>query len=336
MAVKYLFILSCLAGCSDKTPIESSMEKYAARMANVLEIESINIKYPNLSTNSDRLPRKADMTSVTSDPISLITLSKLNQCGLGSIIAERNTTLGKTQLPSSRLIWESKFLQQLNYCSKQSLEESISLTITDILLSKNTSWESQWSFFVQQSDAIRQSLQQNVKLIQGQNDGIASTVAALNYIHKLNTFHINNEHSISTSELESHLQNLQIHKLPAAVWRTQRYVEDNLRQLTHWLENNINLETCSSDKQFQQKAIYLRNVFELFFVTEIQPIASALNNYLYQINPIVNTLVKHQAINQQFSNWVSKRADDSSYKQSFQTHIDFWQRFFKACEFSVN
>jgi hypothetical protein len=336
--MKYKFLIFIIAlnllGCSKRSELETSFSTYANRMANVLGVEPVTLIKPTLSSPDNKLPRKADIDAPHNETISLITLAKLNQCGLGPLIAEKNTSLGKAQLPSTRFIWEVRFHRQLTYCTKQPLDQVTKALVGDILKAKINSWDNQWAYFIQTSDAIRQSFQQNVSLINGENDGIADTMASLKYLKSLQKVHFQHEESQPLDNLENHLKNLGNYKLPAATWRTQQYVAKNLNLLTDWLNQNINTETCTRDMRFNTKAKYLRNVFELFFVEEIQPTTSILNNYLYKINPAVSELVQSDVINKQFSNWVMANANEEQYKTSMQQHIAFWQKFFKACNFS--
>lgn len=322
-----------LSSCTHQSKIEASFTKYADRMANILDVPPASLISPALSSPDDTLPRKVDLNRKNNETISLITLARLNQCGLGPLIAERNTSLGKTQLPSTRLAWEANFLKQLNYCSGQSLDETTKAVIADMLRTKTNNWENQWSQFIQTSVPVRQSLQQNVPFIQGENDGLADTMASLKFLYSLGVYS-NNESNKSRSELERHLQNLNRYKLPASAWRTKKYVGDNLTILTNWLTLHVDMETCATDYKFNEKAEYLRNVFELFFVNEIQPITGKLNSYLYNINPVIQEVIRRESIDPQFRAWVQKKMNDEDYKNSMQQHVKYWQKLFKVCEFS--
>ncbi|TDF41580.1 DUF3080 family protein [Alteromonadaceae bacterium M269] len=323
-----------LLGCSQQTELESSLETYAKRMANILEVDAIEIETPTLSRPKDALPRKVDIPEIKSESISLITLSKLNQCGLGPLIAQRNTSLGKVQLPSTRLKWEYEFSLQLKTCSQQELEPSVQALITEIAQNKENLWQPLWGYFFQTSEPIRQAFQQNLPLIQGSNDGLLETKAALDYLKTLKATTQESNSTININELENHLQQLSIYKLPAATWRTQLFLERNLNSLTQWLKNNFDLQQCNNNPASQQKAKYLRNVFELFFINKIQPIGSTLNSYIYEINPATETLIESESITPEFKEWIRDKSDSENYRQAMREHINYWQQLFKSCEFS--
>ena len=100
-----------LLGCFGGSTVKQSIDDYAARLSRVLDTplpDSFNDKI------TTPLPKLADSATlkqaIEGVNINLREFYALQDCELGTVVAERNTSLGKSQLPSQRLVYESKLL----------------------------------------------------------------------------------------------------------------------------------------------------------------------------------------------------------------------------------
>ena len=87
-----------------------------------------------------------------------------------------------------------------------------------------------------------------------------------------------NENLIDSSELEQQLQIIRSARLPATLWHTQQTLTQNLSLLTNMLSTELDAVSCPEGRA-SDKAKILRNVFYLFFIEEIQPVGSLVNQY---------------------------------------------------------
>ena len=98
------------------------MQDYQQRMATVLKkdkpafIVSNLPPYPSLKTLEG---------GVNETSIKLTEFYQLQHCHLATLIAERNTSLGKLQLPSIRFHYEKQLIQGLQECIKQTNEPEL-------------------------------------------------------------------------------------------------------------------------------------------------------------------------------------------------------------------
>jgi hypothetical protein len=104
-----------------------------------------------------------------------------------------------------------------------------------------------------------------------------------------------------------------------------------------WLEHNIELMQCPSGKSSKQVE-YISNVFQLFFIEKIQPIATKLNHYQYQLSPIFESLATHKETDTLIKTLLLTHSQQKfeDYQMAMQKHIQFWQKLYKRCGISPN
>jgi DNA/RNA-binding domain of Phe-tRNA-synthetase-like protein len=78
---------------------------------------------------------------------------------------------------------------------------------------------------------------------------------------------------------------------------------------------------------------YLTNVFQRYFIEKIQPIASQMNHYQYQLSPIFEKMLSHPNLSPNFKQYInqSNQQGFKNYQVAMQQHIHFWQDLFKRC-----
>jgi hypothetical protein len=143
---------------------------------------------------------------------------------------------------------------------------------------------------------------------------------------------IDQNKEISSTELEQSLKNLMNNPLPAKLWLSQLTLNENLNRTTEWLEQHTSSLQCSGSAT-GKKMEYLTNVFQQFFIEKIQPIASQINHYQYQLSPIFEKLVTHPNLSPSFKEYINNfnQQGFENYQTTMQQHIRFWQDLFKRC-----
>ena len=357
-----------LLGCFGGSTVKQSIDDYAARLSRVLDTplpDSFNDKI------TTPLPKLADSATlkhaIEGVNINLREFYALQDCELGTVVAERNTSLGKSQLPSQRLVYESKLLNVLKSCEAALTKENESNQRNAALAATIASWREQktqdysktWANLVQGSQELRLALNTPERLFSVENNKDAlSSVNALYYINSLSnkglllsdmyssntassdteteaTNENNSESIIESSELEQQLKIIRSARLPATLWHTQQTLTQNLSLLTNMLETELDAVSCPEGRA-SDKAKILRNVFYLFFIEEIQPVGSLVNQYHYKLAPLWEDWLAQPSLHEEFKRYIRQQSQDgfNQYSSVMKAHVNLWQGFLGRCNLS--
>ena len=357
-----------LLGCFGGSTVKQSIDDYAARLSRVLDTplpDSFNDKI------TTPLPKLADSATlkhaIEGVNINLREFYALQDCELGTVVAERNTSLGKSQLPSQRLVYESKLLNVLKSCEAALTKENESNQRNATLAATIASWREQktqnysktWANLVQGSQELRLALNTPERLFSVENNKDAlSSVNALYYINSLSNKEVllsdmyfsntapsdteteatnenNSESIIESSELEQQLKIIRSARLPATLWHTQQTLTQNLSLLTNMLETELDAVSCPEGRA-SDKAKILRNVFYLFFIEEIQPVGSLVNQYHYKLAPLWEDWLAQPSLHEEFKRYIRQQSQDgfNQYSSVMKAHVNLWQGFLGRCNLS--
>jgi len=360
--------LFALLGCFGGSTVKQSIDDYAARLSRVLDTplpDSFNDKI------TTPLPKLADSATlkhaIEGVNINLREFYALQDCELGTVVAERNTSLGKSQLPSQRLVYESKLLNVLRSCEAALTKENESNQRNAALAATISSWREQktqdysktWANLVQGSQELRLALNTPERLFSVENNRDAlSSVNALYYINSLSNKELllsdmyssntassdteteasnenNSESIIESSELEQQLKIIRSARLPATLWHTQQTLTQNLSLLTNMLETELDAVSCPEGRA-SDKAKILRNVFYLFFIEEIQPVGSLVNQYHYKLAPLWEDWLAQPSLHEEFKRYIRQQSQDgfNQYSSAMKAHVKLWQGFLGRCNLS--
>ncbi len=357
-----------LLGCFGGSTVKQSIDDYAARLSRVLDTplpDSFNDKI------TTPLPKLADSATlkhaIEGVNINLREFYALQDCELGTVVAERNTSLGKSQLPSQRLVYESNLLNVLKSCEAALTKENESNQRNAALAATISSWREQktqdysktWANLVQGSQELRLALNTPERLFSVENNkDTLSSVNALYYINSLSNKEVllsdmyfsntapsdteteatnenNSESIIESSELEQQLKIIRSARLPATLWHTQQTLTQNLSLLTDMLETELDAVSCPECRA-SDKAKILRNVFYLFFIEEIQPVGSLVNQYHYKLAPLWEDWLAQPSLHEEFKRYIRQQSQDgfNQYSSAMKAHVNLWQGFLGRCNLS--
>ncbi len=377
-----------LQGCFGAPSIDDTMDEYTTRLFRVLDKPFSENEPPltarrNLVLPSQTYPTLFELgNNVTTLNINIREFYAIQDCELGRIVAERNTALGKTQLPSQRLQYEHRVLNALANCEARlkATDNPIASTVAEWRKQKQAQYQSVWANVVQTSTEMKLGLSMaGAPLQASENKDAKASVNALNFINglaktlkhesvvegKLQATHesagdgsvanasfeganfeganivektdkVNVEVSASDSgELEQQLQIIASSRLPAKLWQTQAILHNRLVSLNQVLAPALNSVQCKNGVT-SDKATILRNVFYLYFIEEIQPIASTLNSYHYQLQPLWKQWAENAALSAPFKAHIRTHAVDNfvQYSATMKAHVSLWQDFLGRCNLS--
>ena len=320
-----LFAMIFVLGCESSHSLQKHLKEYQQRMANVLDIDSQD----RFSISLPPYPPLKDLKqNIPATSIKLFEFYNLQHCRLYTLVAERNTSLGNLQLPSTRYIYERHLIDALQQCLNDTTDSKLREKLERWLQAKTQQLPMVWADLIQLSSELKKGFSANFALVEGnERDGLSQTQEALNYL-----IQVNQNEQVKSAELEQHLQNLMNNPLPAKLWLSQLTLAEHLNHSTEWLsQHTIDLQCSGSGSK--KKMEYLTNVFQQFFIEKIQPIASQINHYQYQLSPMFEKMLVHPNLSPKFKHYINTTNQQGfeNYQIAMQQHIQFWQDFFKRC-----
>lgn len=320
-----------VVSCVPVENIDDDLSEYSNRLSRVL-----NTPLPTPDgAYSLNYPTRSDLTSTSTEiTINLKEFYAIQHCELGSLVAERNTTLGKIQLPSQRLVYEHQLLNALTQCKERLGDSNLQLahTITQWQTIKHKQYLQAWRNIIQKSQAMKLGLSvPGVLLSANNNQDANSAINALYYLNSLTS----PLSPLVSGTLEAQLQLVESSRLPAKLWATQQVLSASLSSLTTALRPALEQIPCANGMP-SEKAKILRNVFYLFFIKKIQPIGSELNQYHYKLAPLWQQWMTNNALSPTFKQYIRMHSVNhfSHYQQNMSEHVALWQQFLARCHLS--
>jgi hypothetical protein len=328
---KHLSVLSLIAwliACQPTEQLSHDLQDYQQRMARILKQDKPTFIFSHLPA----YPLLKELeTTPTHTSIKLSEFYQLQHCQLATLVAERNTVLGKLQQPSTRFIYEKQLIQGLQECLQQTQTVELKDKLQAWLEIKQQTLPDVWADMLQKSAEMRKALSSNKGFITGDTeDGLSETLSALYFLMASEQ-----QDNVDSRQLEQHLYNLAQFALPATLWRSQNLVTENIQTTTRWLKQNGAAEFCHKTKKHKdaKDVEYLSNVFQMLFIKKIQPVATQINHYHYKLSPLLDLLLSHPSLSPSFKHYLSLQHQQgfTNYQVVMREHIELWQGIFKQC-----
>lgn len=217
-----LLALSGLAGCSGDDP-EQFWSDYHQRLSAQLDLPEIERRDP---PNIGELPARDSLTlAVPEVRASLLNVYALRQCGIASLIADRNNALGLIAAPSQQWLYERALWQRLSGCWETDVPDQLnddnyarlrSLTLEKSDVMPDISWNA-----VVESSEWRDSFARASQPVMAIDDDVLEEqLAALEYLYQMTLHQFDRDWKQDSGRLEGHLQVLQQRPLTAEFLRT--------------------------------------------------------------------------------------------------------------------
>lgn len=321
--------LILLCGCDlFSSNIESDIEEYSTRLERVLSIRADNLAETSLS---DYPPKRELYQDVASVDINLTEFYTLQQCELGTLVAERNTVLGKQRDVAARFHYETQIAKALGDCSRlvEQSDPALAMMLMEWQETKLSQRKNHWANLIQTSNEIQLAMTLSPHFIQQeQNNDALAAINALGYLSQLDT-----EPHGSLASLNRQLKILESSRLPAKIWRTQQTITAGLNSLTPALARTFNNINCQKDSETVTIA---RNVFYLYFIERVQPVGSVINNFHYKMSDAMERLLLADALDNRYKNFLQKHHQDGfeAYQLALKNHVEVWQGMLSQCGLS--
>lgn len=304
--------------------------EYRERLTNVLGNDSIA---PFGAFEFIKLPRYRENDN--QQRIELKRFYQLPECGIKTIIAERNTSLGKLSSPSNRLHYEITLQQALAKClAIVSSEESVN--IKELQWKKLGTLKMAVSQLLNGSMDIRNSISSPGLFIDEEAAYGTSSVAWQDLLSQLQPLLANNINDTDItridwqhSRLERNLRSLAEEKLVSRLINTFAVFNHHLPVVTAGLVETQRALQCHNPKTKQQIE-YVGNISQLFFIKKLQPIVSKANDSYYKIMATLKALYQQSGpVNDYFERYLHQAFIE--LKANLQAHVAALQALREGC-----
>lgn len=318
-----LFSLVCIVGCSPK-PSDINRE-YQNRLAHVLAI-SIKEYKPAPFPTFEKTTLPSPIT------ISILELGQLDHCKLSQLIASHNNQLGKTAYPSELLKYQLAFVKQLTHCTETLSDEDNALKQT-LLASFAQKQQALPAYFDNMVSAEREFLAQfrltAAEFSSNDNQDVQQAFSALAYFTNLKQQLLTQtyediDESLITASLQALNNNTAI---PAILSSSLRQINFN-NSATAALQTLDLTSLCNNP----EKAQIASNVFQKFFIKQLQPYQAALTSNLESLSPRLYFLLNEQPKLNFLFDSEHPNALLNQLKASAKQHVGWWQKFYQTCK----
>jgi hypothetical protein len=325
----FISLMLLLQSCQRHQLLPNALEDYSERMYKVLDIEETDIptfatlEFPDKQTFAINIPKLN---------IKMREFYAIEDCAIKQLIAQRNTALGKIQLPSVRLNYEWILIDHLQKCIESNSTKSNEAQVEkmqDWLHQKKAIFPLVWANMVTQSNEFYLGISASPGFIDGnENDNFTDGLFDLK-----NLIAVRDDPAANIAAMEASLQSIQKHRVYVRLWRSQVLLRNYLNQMTADISHWASSFTCETNKDRAKLAI-IRNVFTLFFIQNVQAIGAQINHYHYALKPEFLRLINDDNLPNIFTLTISKynQSEFDEYQEAMLTHVKMWQGIFKKCD----
>jgi len=333
LPLNWLLAACCmvLLGCSEQ-PSEAN-KTYLSRLSNTLQAPEPHTK--PLQQLALVKPVEALQPAIK---IGITELAGISQCKLNVLISEHNNQLGKTATAASQLKYQIDFIQSaqncLNTLDKQS---NVHSKITAAKNQKQTQLTHYFNNVLYSEPELSSTWQLTGQELSTQPAGFSDTVEALKKLttikHQIET---KKSMAINSDDILSALEPLNRYKFDQQLIQAAREQISLNHTATQFVNSLVVEDICPKGKNKQQAKI-VSNIFNKYYLKQIQPYQAQLSGYLETLQPLYMQLWFNQAVS---SEAVNALLDPNSnnllaqLKASAKEHVIWWQKFYKTCEIS--
>lgn len=339
-------LCSIISGCGQSRSPEKFFNQLLERISNVTEISAHPME---ISQSLPYYPRPREITLPVEDiRVGFSTYIGLGRCGLVGEISARNSSLGKLQAPTARLLYERRFLRQIKGCIqdlRQSNDQDQKRFLGEVehIAERKTSllptifWNATFG-----SPEFRTFLGIHQDSLPMQSD-ISSTelVSAVRFISAQGLELELDQDSVDQSDLESQYFLLQSSRLIGQLLQAMLVATDYMHKGSELLESAAEQKKLCPLGRKTIKGDYLFNVFQKFYIGEAQPYLSLIHTRARPLVEAIHQLVKEERVEiptsfetyyDQTLNPESEGSVWNNFNRALSRHTLAWQSVLKQCE----
>ncbi|MBZ9611778.1 DUF3080 family protein [Rheinheimera maricola] len=318
-----LSLLACSGNNGDKV-----FKNYQQRLARVLDTDLAAITVPPAAALAEPRDIKQALPDLRLDLTDTFTTRR---CGLDTLIGERNSSLGRVYSASKQLSYELRFLSQLQRCLSLSWDNSALLSeLQQVYQHKQASVHIAFNNMLLTDDTLRKQLfgvRDSLPLsdVAGQSE----TWQALTELSLLQQFiGEQNWQAAAAVDIEQQLQLLYQYNFIGRLQHSLRLSSHQLMQLNLMLASVKPEQLCQPRPDKQQLEI-LGNIFNKYFIAQVQQYTVNLERYQQQLWPLLETLYRdtplQPALQQRFA------GNYQQMRRELSQHVTWWQSLNRHC-----
>ncbi|KTF08869.1 DUF3080 family protein [Pseudoalteromonas sp. 10-33] len=271
--------------------------------------------------------------------LGIVELAGISSCNLNVVISEHNNQLGKTATAAGRLKYQIDFIQHANSCLA-SLEKS-SATYKKIREAKNQKQANLLHYFnaaLIEEPELNRIWSLTASELSKEPAGFSDTIEAMQKLTAIKAQLAQSQFDeINADAIYQALETLNKYRFNQSLIKSVRQ-QIRLNQSATNLVENIDLNTLCPKNKNKNKAKIMNNIFQKYYLSQIQPYQAQLIGFLEVLQPLLNQVwykepVTTDAINELLAPH-SKTNLLNQLKSSAKQHVIWWQEFYKTCEIS--
>lgn len=324
--------LVLLTSCT-KAP-SSVNDTYLQRLANTLNLESDEPPpLVPLKLNSPPVLNKAKIT------LGIVELAGISRCNLNVVISEHNNQLGKTATAAGRLKYQIDFIQEAEQClSTLEIDSPVYKKINEAKEQKQAHLMHYFNLMLFKEPELNRTWSLTSSELSSKAAGFSDTQDALNKLITIkNQIKSNDFNKINTDNIYSALEQLNKFRFNQILIQSVRQ-QIVLNHLATQLVTTLNLDEMCISGRNKKTAKIISNVFQKFYLDQIQPYQASLTGYLEVLQPMYYQLWFEQSVTpEQINKLLAPNSQHNllnQLKTSAVDHVVWWQKFYKTCEIS--
>lgn len=320
-----------IAACSGYTSLLDDWYDYQQRLATPQQMATYSFQL----TAAPQLPALRDLRLETATlNLSLLDSLRLDSCQVASLIAERNSSLGRLQQGLLRYYHDVQISTALADCAASLQSAELSQRLAAAAAAKQANLPMLRAQAMLQDSALRNTLSSGKIALQQPDPALfAPLLQALELV--VQTLGSSDASELPTlTDLQLALETLDKSNYSGQLWRGMFEQQQLLEQLSPLLAGIDQRAGCRT-AGVPERADILRNVAIAIFGAQLQPRLAlyiqqgeALKPYLYELQ----SLDTHPLMNSYLQQLIDQ---PEQLREAVRTHAKQWQVLFNACGFSA-
>ncbi|WP_413111599.1 DUF3080 family protein [Thaumasiovibrio sp. DFM-14] len=332
----WLFVLLLLSGCERNSTIKA-FDTYIQKLANVLGVDTPRMPEAEWLT----LPIKRELEITTPDiRLGLLDAYQLRKCHAFGLIADRNSAMGKVQDEMLRLQYELRLLTKLDQCLPI-IDDELKLELQHIKALKQVQIYHHFWNAITLNQEWQQMLRPTTTPFELNNlHGFAATEQMLLLLNQIYS-QLEQQQPISDDLIDALVtqqKTIQYLDYIGRLYTSMHLSAHYLQSITQFLTQHDHLIQCGQNTN-QQRAQYLRNVLERYYIDTLQPYLADINGQYLELQPLLNGVyTPPSAVSAQFEAYRQAMIlgeVHTRFTDAIGAHTRYWQALFNRCEISV-
>lgn len=329
-----VFATLVLIGCFSSTSKQPVLQEYLNRIASVQDEAPLSPP----QSHPIELPNKRELLQpIERVTVGLIDSYQLRQCGLFQLIANKNSILGKVADPFRDFDYQIQLIAGLQSClSEAKLEPELHEQLTTIQQQKIGQIHLHYFNLIFTSETMRQQLSGGSWLSNENNIStqmIKPALVQLSIIQKdiIEKSYLNSDYQVvKISDYQEMLDKVALlGKLTYSLQTTTQWLNITTAQLNKH-DSKIRCGKNANTTKFK----YMVNVFNRYYVQEVQPYVSFLDRQYQIIASQLSVFEPQQTVNLPRIDYPLKKSY-SMFIIANRNHVKYWSKLFKRCNTSV-